>query len=99
MSRMHHSRRKITGTSRREVLGAAAGTALAIGLTGAAGRRLRTPTLTGPWSPETVVTTAQQYPQLYAPYITPLWNDGPDIYFNMSLYGPYAVYLMRTSLV
>jgi hypothetical protein len=56
-------------------------------------------TLTGPWSQETVVTTAQQYPELYAPYITPLWNDGPDIYFNMSLYGPYAVYLMRTSLV
>jgi hypothetical protein len=55
--------------------------------------------LTGPWSPPKVVTTAQQYPQLYAPYITPLWNDGPGIFFTMSLYGPYAVYLMRTHLV
>lgn len=55
--------------------------------------------LTGPWSGPRLVTTAQEYPQLYAPYITPLWNDGPDIYFNMSMYGPYAVSLMRTSLV
>lgn len=56
------------------------------------------PALTGPWSGERVVCTGQEYPQLYAPYITPLWNDGPDIFFNMSLYGPYAVWLMRTRM-
>jgi hypothetical protein len=54
--------------------------------------------LTGPWSAERVIVTADQYPQLYAPYITPLWNDGPDIFYTMSLYGPYCVYLMRTRL-
>jgi hypothetical protein len=42
--------------------------------------------------------TAAQFPQLYAPYITPLWNDGPDIYFTMSVYDHYQVYLMHTSL-
>lgn len=60
---------------------------------------LRTaPELTGPWDAARVVVTGQEFPQLYAPYITTRWNEGPDIYFTMSLFGPYAVYLMRTSL-
>lgn len=54
--------------------------------------------LTGPWGPAQVVTTAAQYPQLYAPYLTPLWNDQEDIYFTMSLFEPYQVFLMHTSL-
>lgn len=54
--------------------------------------------LTGPWSAEQIIVTGEQYPQLYAPYITPLWNEGPDIFFTMSLFGPYCVYLMRTRL-
>jgi hypothetical protein len=37
-------------------------------------------------------------PSLYAPYITPLWNDGPDIWFTMSVFVSYGVYLLRTSL-
>jgi len=44
------------------------------------------------------VATAKDYPQLYAPYILPKWNDGPEIYFTMSLFGPYNVSLMQTSL-
>jgi len=28
----------------------------------------------------------------------PKWNDGPDIFFLMSLFGPYNVYHMVTSL-
>jgi len=51
---------------------------------------------TGPWSEEKVILTGQDYPQLYAPYMLPLWNDGPDIYYTMSLFGPYCVYLMST---
>jgi hypothetical protein len=43
MSRIPDSRREITGTSRREALGVAAGAALAIGLTGTAGRPPRIP--------------------------------------------------------
>ena len=54
--------------------------------------------LTGPWSAAQVIVDSSQYPQLYAPYITPLWNNGPDIYFNMSVYDHYQVYLMHTSL-
>jgi hypothetical protein len=54
--------------------------------------------LTGPWSEAKVVTTSKEYPSLYAPYITPLWNDGPDIYFTMSVFASYGVYLLRTSL-
>ncbi|MDQ3413148.1 MAG: DUF4185 domain-containing protein, partial [Chloroflexota bacterium] len=54
--------------------------------------------LTGPWSEEWIVATGQDFPSLYAPYQFPLWNDGPEIYFTMSLFGPYQVYLMKTSL-
>jgi hypothetical protein len=54
--------------------------------------------LTGPWSDERTVATGQEYPQLYAPYIPPRWNDGPEIYFTMSLFRPYNVSLMQTSL-
>ena len=54
--------------------------------------------LTGPWSAEQIIVTGQQFPQLYAPYITPLWNDGPDIFYTMSLYGPYCVYVMQTRI-
>lgn len=54
--------------------------------------------LTGPWSSAQVVVTGVQYPQLYAPYITPLWNDRKDIYFTMSMFEPYQVFLLHTSL-
>ena len=54
--------------------------------------------ITGPWSEERVVTTGVDHPALYAPYQLPQWNDGPDIYFTMSMFGPYQVYLMKTSL-
>lgn len=54
--------------------------------------------LTGPWSEELTVVTGQEYPQLYAPFMLPKWNDGPEIYFTMSLFGPYNVSLMQTSL-
>jgi hypothetical protein len=55
--------------------------------------------LTGPWSEEHTVATGAEYPQLYAPYILPRWNDGPEIYFTLSLFGPYNVSLVQTSLV
>jgi Domain of unknown function (DUF4185) len=54
--------------------------------------------LTGPWDEERTVATGADYPQLYAPYILPRWNDGPEIWFTMSLFGPYNVELMQTSL-
>lgn len=54
--------------------------------------------LTGPWSEERVVATGQEFPQLYAPYQLPKWNAGEDIYFTMSMFGPYQVFLMKTRL-
>lgn len=54
--------------------------------------------ITGPWSDPMIAARASDYPSLYAPYMYPIWNDGPDIYFNMSLFGPYQVFLLRTRL-
>ena len=54
--------------------------------------------LTGPWDEPRVAVRATDYPALYAPYIYPKWNDGPEVYFNMSLFGPYNVWLMKTEV-
>ena len=54
--------------------------------------------LTGPWSEERTLVTGAEYPHLYAPYLLARGNDGPDIFFTMSVFGPYNVYLMRTVL-
>ncbi|MDL5158568.1 DUF4185 domain-containing protein [Actinomycetospora termitidis] len=60
---------------------------------------LRTaPAPTGPWTPAQVVTTTKDFPQAYAPYVTPRWNDGPDIWFTMSQFTTYRVELMTTRL-
>ncbi len=60
---------------------------------------LRTaPELTGPWSDEQTVVTAQEAPALYAPFMPPRWNNGPDIYFALSQFGPYNVFWWHTSL-
>lgn len=56
-------------------------------------------TLHGPWSSERVLATALQYPQLYAPYLVPDQDEGRDVYFTMSRYDVYNVFLMRTRLV
>ncbi|MGV0834030.1 DUF4185 domain-containing protein [Mycolicibacterium thermoresistibile] len=63
----------------------------------------------GPWSDPITLATSRQYPGLYAPMIHP-WsgtgylldeNEEPDrstLYWNMSLWDPYNVYLMETDL-
>lgn len=60
---------------------------------------LRTaPSPTGPWSGPQVVTTTREHPEAYAPYLTPRWNDGPDVWFTLSQYRSYGVSLMRARL-
>lgn len=60
---------------------------------------LRTaPELEGPWGEEQVVFTAEEHPGLYAPYILPLRDQGDDVYFTLSLWGPYNVFLARVTL-
>ncbi len=54
--------------------------------------------LTGSWSDEQVVVTSEEAPALYAPYLPPRWNAGPDIYFALSQFGPYNVFWWHTSL-
>lgn len=54
--------------------------------------------LTGPWSDEKVVVTADEVPALYAPYMPPRWNSGPDIYFTLSRFNFYDVFWWHTSL-
>jgi hypothetical protein len=51
----------------------------------------------GPWSDETVVVSGTAYPGLYGGFMHP-WSSGPDLYFQVSLWGPYNVFLMRTKL-
>lgn len=49
--------------------------------------------LEGPWDDERIVATAAEYPALYAPYMLPI--TGPEVYFTMSMYRPYQVFVMR----
>lgn len=55
--------------------------------------------LTGPWSDPVEIANAKRWSTCYAPFITPLWNDGPEIYYTMTRYAPYTVYTMHTSLM
>lgn len=54
--------------------------------------------LTGPWEEEQIVVTTEQYPGLYAPYIVPMPDLGEDVYFTLSLWESYNVFLMHTRL-
>ena len=60
-------------------------------------------TLTGPWSQPVNIfpygaSTRSENCMIYAPMITPSWNNGPDIWFNMSNINVYDVSLWHTSL-
>ncbi|MGH3442706.1 MAG: DUF4185 domain-containing protein [Nitriliruptorales bacterium] len=58
---------------------------------------LRTaPELTGPWDEPRIVVTAKQWPQPYGPYFVPL--DGDEVYFTLSRFDFYNVYLLRLHL-
>ena len=54
--------------------------------------------LTGPWSDGEVVVSAEDQPGLYAPYIVPLREVGREVWFTMSKWKPYNVFLMRMTL-
>lgn len=57
-------------------------------------------TPTGPWSPAQELVTDVELPGLYAPFMHP-WSAASgdaDLYFTMSLWEPYNVYLMKTTL-
>lgn len=51
----------------------------------------------GPWSSEQVLASAADFPALYGGFMRP-WSSGPDLYFLMSQWNPYNVFLMRSTL-
>jgi hypothetical protein len=54
--------------------------------------------LTGPWTDaELVIPPEAAVP--YAPFLAPRWNDSPNIYFAVSLYGTYGVWWWHTQLL
>ncbi|NOX38672.1 MAG: DUF4185 domain-containing protein [Calditrichaeota bacterium] len=52
---------------------------------------------TGPWSAPRTVTCSDAYPALYGAFMHPKYteNGGQTVYFLMSQYGPYNVFLMK----
>ncbi|NUT05104.1 MAG: DUF4185 domain-containing protein [Hamadaea sp.] len=53
----------------------------------------------GPWSEPRTVVDAAGHPGLYAPFQYPVTGeDGRRIYFNLSLWGPYNVFLYSIDL-
>jgi len=55
----------------------------------------------GPWSEPVEVATGIQFPGLYGSYMNPLLveNGGRTMYFTMSLWGPYDVYLVKATFI
>jgi hypothetical protein len=54
--------------------------------------------VTGPWSAATTLVAGSQFPALYGGYLHPGALEGGDIYFTMSQWGPYNVYLFQAAL-
>ncbi|TVT61801.1 DUF4185 domain-containing protein, partial [Amycolatopsis rhizosphaerae] len=54
--------------------------------------------LEGPWSVGEVAVSGARFPGLYGGYLHPWALDGPDIYYLMSQWGPYNVFLLRSHL-
>lgn len=54
--------------------------------------------ITGPWDKKFVLATGANYPQLYGSYFHPLSTRGDYLYFTMSMWMPYNVFLMKVEL-
>jgi hypothetical protein len=52
--------------------------------------------LTGPWTWGEVVVSGREYPAVYGGYLHPWSLDGPDLYYLVSQWGPYNVFLTRS---
>jgi hypothetical protein len=54
----------------------------------------------GPWSPARMLVSARRYPALYGAFMAPTFTaeGGRVVYFTMSQYRPYNVFLMRITL-
>lgn len=54
--------------------------------------------LTGPWSEPYELASGWEYAQLYGSYFHPLSVHGEELYFTMSMWLPYNVFLMKAVL-
>ncbi|WP_035758329.1 DUF4185 domain-containing protein [Granulicoccus phenolivorans] len=54
--------------------------------------------ITGPWSEPEVLAAGTDYPGLYGGFIHPWQLDGDSLYWLLSQWGPYNVFLMRSRL-
>lgn len=54
--------------------------------------------INGTWSDLKILVTDKEYPELYSPYMHPLKNKGNKLYFTMSLWRPYNVFLMTADI-
>lgn len=54
--------------------------------------------ITGPWTNKKTLVKYSAYPGLYGAFIHPLQKDNNELYFLMSLWKPYNVFLMKTTL-
>lgn len=54
--------------------------------------------ITGPWSDAYELAAGKDYPQLYGSYFHPLSVTGDNLYFLMSMWMPYNVFLMKAEL-
>ena len=54
--------------------------------------------LTGEWSDVQALVLGTAYPSLYGSYIHPVLSQGDRLYFLMSIWGYYNVYLMKVDM-
>lgn len=54
--------------------------------------------ITGPWDQKFELASGAEYPQLYGSYFHPLSVKGDQLYFTMSMWEPYNVFLMKVEL-
>ena len=54
--------------------------------------------LNGTWSDMKLLITEKDYPGLYSPFFHPLKNNETKLYFTMSLWSPYNVFLMAADI-
>ncbi|RCH56112.1 DUF4185 domain-containing protein [Mucilaginibacter hurinus] len=54
--------------------------------------------ITGPWTKTRTVVSALTQPGLYGAYIHPQKNSGDELYFLMSVWQPYNVFLVKSKL-
>src|SRR5690606_8591318 len=54
--------------------------------------------VTGPWSRPYTLASGRDYPQLYGSYFHPASANGDELYFLMSMWLPYNVFLMKAEL-